>query len=117
MDFKKGKEISELIESLKSELSHTSKKSNNTNLTNLSNSSKKSINNEFEINSTTSNIINDLENVKNSIVKEIEQIESDLKKIGNKDSSEQLKNIKKDCLALIYEIDERKKEIDSLSQN
>jgi hypothetical protein len=61
-------------------------------------------------------IINDLENVKNSIVKEIEKIESDLKKIGNKDSAEQLKNLKKDCLSLIYEIDERKREIDSLSQ-
>lgn len=61
-------------------------------------------------------IIDDLENVKNSIVKEIEKIESDLKKIGNKDSAEQLKNLKKDCLALIYEIDERKREIDSLSQ-
>jgi hypothetical protein len=61
-------------------------------------------------------IINDLEKVKNSIVKEIEKIESDLKKIGNKDSEKQLKSLKKDCLALIYEIDERKKEIDSLSQ-
>jgi hypothetical protein len=60
-------------------------------------------------------IIKDLENVKDSLVKEIEKIESDLKKIGNKDSAEQLKNLKRDCLALIYEIDERKREIDSLS--
>ena len=63
-----------------------------------------------------SDINMDLDNVKNSIVKEIEKIESDLKKIGNKDSAEQLKSLKKDCLALIYEIDERKKEIDSLSK-
>jgi len=61
-------------------------------------------------------IINNLEDVKKSIVKEIDQIESELKKIGNKDSSEQLKNLKKDCLSLIYEIDERKKEIEMLSK-
>ncbi len=61
-------------------------------------------------------IIEELEKISNSITREIETIESDLKKIGNKDSEKQLKNLKKDCLALIYEIDERKKEIDSLSQ-
>ena len=51
-----------------------------------------------------------------TITKEIEIIESDLKKIGSKDSEKELKNLKKDCLSLIYEIDERKKEIDSLSK-
>ncbi len=61
-------------------------------------------------------IIEELEKISNSITREIETIESDIKKIGNKDSEKQLKNLKKDCLALIYEIDERKKEIDSLSQ-
>lgn len=61
------------------------------------------------------NIIEDLEKISSSITKEIEIIESDLKKIGNKDSEKELKNLKKDCLSLIYEIDERKKEIDSLS--
>lgn len=61
-------------------------------------------------------IITDLDVVRNSLLKEIEKIESDLKKVGNKDSVNELKSIKKDCLALIYEIDERKKEIESLSQ-
>lgn len=61
-------------------------------------------------------IIEELEKISNSITKEIETIESDLKKVGSKDSEQQLKNLKKDCLALIYEIDERKKEIDSLSK-
>lgn len=61
-------------------------------------------------------IIEDLEKISYSITKEIEIIESDLKKVGNKDSEKQLKSLKKDCLALIYEIDERKKEIDSLSK-
>ena len=61
-------------------------------------------------------IIEDLEKISFSITKEIEIIESDLKKIGSKDSEKELKNLKKDCLSLIYEIDERKKEIDSLSK-
>lgn len=61
-------------------------------------------------------ILDDLERVAKSINDEISAIDTDLKKIGNKDSEKQLKSIKKDCLSLIYEIDERKKEIEMLSQ-
>lgn len=61
-------------------------------------------------------IIEDLDRVAKSINDEISAIDIDLKKIGNKDSEKQLKSIKKDCLSLIYEIDERKKEIEMLSQ-
>lgn len=61
-------------------------------------------------------ILDDLERVAKSINDEISAIDTDLKKIGNKDSEKQLKLIKKDCLSLIYEIDERKKEIEMLSQ-
>ena len=61
-------------------------------------------------------ILDDLERVAKSINDEISAIDIDLKKIGNKDSEKQLKSIKKDCLSLIYEIDERKKEIEMLSQ-
>ncbi len=61
-------------------------------------------------------ILEDLDRVAKSINDEISAIDFDLKKIGNKDSEKQLKLIKKDCLSLIYEIDERKKEIEMLSQ-
>ncbi len=61
-------------------------------------------------------ILEDLDRVAKSINDEISAIDIDLKKIGNKDSEKQLKLIKKDCLSLIYEIDERKKEIEMLSQ-
>ncbi len=61
-------------------------------------------------------ILEDLDKVAKSINDEISAIDIDLKKIGNKDSEKQLKLIKKDCLSLIYEIDERKKEIEMLSQ-
>lgn len=61
-------------------------------------------------------ILEDLDRVAKSINDEISAIDGDLKKIGNKDSEKQLKSIKKDCLSLIYEIDERKKEIEMLSQ-
>ena len=62
-------------------------------------------------------IIDDLEKIASSINDEIKTIEKDLKKVANKSSSNQLKSLKKDCLALIYEIDEKKKEVESLSQN
>jgi len=61
-------------------------------------------------------VINDLETIAKSIHEEILTIESDLKKIGSKDSEKQLKSLKKDCLSLIYEIDARKKEVSMLSQ-
>lgn len=57
----------------------------------------------------------ELDKISQSIQNEIDTIESDLKK-ANIISAKELKKLKSDCLALIYEIDERKKEIDSLSQ-
>lgn len=57
----------------------------------------------------------ELDKISQSIQNEIDTIESDLKK-ANITSAKELKKLKSDCLALIYEIDERKKEIDSLSQ-
>lgn len=62
-------------------------------------------------------IIDDLEKIALSINDEIKTIEKDLKKVANKSSSNQLKSLKKDCLALIYEIDEKRKEVESLPQN
>lgn len=61
-------------------------------------------------------ITEDLDKIAKSINEEIIGIESELKKIANKDSENQLKSLKKDCLSLLYEIDERKKEIEMLSQ-
>ena len=60
-------------------------------------------------------IKSELDKISRSIQNEIDTIESDLKK-ANITSAKELKKLKSDCLALIYEIDERKKEIDSLSQ-
>ena len=60
-------------------------------------------------------IIEELEKINKSIQSEIDTIESDLKK-ANITSAKELKKLKSDCLSLIYEIDERKKEIDSLSK-
>jgi hypothetical protein len=57
----------------------------------------------------------ELDKIGKSIQTEIDTIESELKKVNITEAKE-LKKLKSDCLALIYEIDERKKEIDSLSQ-
>jgi hypothetical protein len=57
----------------------------------------------------------ELDKIGKSIQTEIDTIESDLKRVSITEAKE-LKKLKSDCLALIYEIDERKKEIDSLSQ-
>ena len=62
-----------------------------------------------------SDIKSELDKISKSIQNEIDTIESDLKK-ANITSAKELKRLKSECLALIYEIDERKKEIDSLSQ-
>jgi transcription termination factor NusB len=59
-------------------------------------------------------VISELNSIAKSITEEIDSIESDIQKIGDKDSAKQLKSLKKDCLSLIYEIDARKKEILSL---
>jgi hypothetical protein len=62
-----------------------------------------------------SEIKSELDRISKSIQTEIDTIESDLKKVSITEAKK-LKKLKVDCLALIYEIDERKKEIDSLSQ-
>ena len=60
-------------------------------------------------------IKSELDKISKSIQTEIQGIETELKKVSITEAKE-LKKLKRDCLALIYEIDERKKEIDSLSQ-
>jgi hypothetical protein len=62
-----------------------------------------------------SDIKSELDKISQSIQTEIKGIESELKKVSITEAKE-LKKLKRDCLALIYEIDERKREIDSLSQ-
>ena len=52
--------------------------------------------------------------LKNSISEEIDGIDIELKKVDN-ENEKTLKELKKDCLSMIYEIDERLKEIQSLS--
>lgn len=51
--------------------------------------------------------------LKRSISDEIDGIEVELRKVDN-ENSKTLKDLKKDCLSMIYEIDERLKEIESL---
>ena len=62
-----------------------------------------------------STIKSELNKISKSIQTEIQGIETELKKVSITEAKE-LKKLKRDCLALIYEIDERKKEIDLLSQ-
>lgn len=57
----------------------------------------------------------ELDKIGKSIQTEIDTIESELKKVSITEAKE-LKKLKSDCLALIYEIDDRKREIESLSQ-
>lgn len=59
-------------------------------------------------------IIKDISKIRKEIVNEIEKIDKDLKKVKNEDS-DKLKELKRDCISLIYEIDEREKEINKLN--
>ena len=59
-------------------------------------------------------VINDIYKIRKDIVNEIEKIDKDLKKVKNEDS-DKLKELKRDCISLIYEIDEREKEINKLN--
>jgi hypothetical protein len=58
-------------------------------------------------------ILGEISILKKSISEEIDGIDIELKKVDN-DDEKILKNLKKDCLSMIYEIDERLKEIKSL---
>lgn len=62
-----------------------------------------------------SGVISELDVIGKSIQTEIDTIEDNLKNVSITEAKE-LKTLKRDCLALIYEIDERKKEINSLSK-
>lgn len=58
-------------------------------------------------------VFSEISVLRNSLQDEIDEIEKELKKVDN-ESSEKLKSLKRDCISLIYEIDERKKDIDNL---
>jgi hypothetical protein len=59
-------------------------------------------------------VLKEISVLKNSVSEEIDGIDIELKKVDNK-NEKALKELKKDCLSMIYEIDERLKEIQSLS--
>lgn len=59
-------------------------------------------------------VLKEISVLKNSISEEINGIDIELKKVDN-ENEKTLKELKKDCLSMIYEIDERLKEIQSLS--
>ena len=59
-------------------------------------------------------VITDISKIRKDIVNEIEKIDKDLKKVSNEDS-DKLKELKRDCISLIYEIDEKEREINNLS--
>lgn len=58
-------------------------------------------------------VISDILKIRKDIVTEIEKIDKDLKKVNNEDS-DKLKELKRDCISLIYEIDEKEREINNL---
>ncbi len=58
-------------------------------------------------------IFSEISVLRKSLEDEIDEIEKELNKVDN-ESSEKLKSLKRDCISLIYEIDERKKDIDNL---
>jgi predicted component of type VI protein secretion system len=63
-------------------------------------------------------VCTDIDLIREALNKEIKEIDSELGKIIKKvEFSEQiqkLKELKRDCISLIYEIDERKKDLNSL---
>lgn len=58
-------------------------------------------------------VLKEIEFLRNSISEEIDAIEDELKKVDN-ENQEKLRNLKRDCISLIYEIDEKKKDIENL---
>jgi hypothetical protein len=61
-----------------------------------------------------SNVIEEILFLRKSLIDEIDGIDIELKKVENDDMKEKLKELKRDCMSLIYEIDERQKDINSL---
>ena len=61
-----------------------------------------------------SNVIEEILFLRKSLIDEIDGIDIELKKVENDDMKEKLKGLKRDCMSLIYEIDERQKDINSL---
>jgi hypothetical protein len=61
-----------------------------------------------------SNVIEEILFLRKSLIDEIDGIDIELKKVENDDTKEKLKELKRDCISLIYEIDERQKDINSL---
>lgn len=61
-----------------------------------------------------SNVIEGILFLRQSLIDEIDSIDIELNKVENDDLKEKLKSLKRDCISLIYEIDERQKDIDNL---
>lgn len=61
-----------------------------------------------------SNVIEEILFLRQSLIDEINGIDIELKKVDNDDMKKELKGLKRDCISLIYEIDERQKDIDNL---
>ena len=49
--------------------------------------------------------------IRESIVSEITEIDGEIKKFSKKEKLDKLKELKRDCIALLYELDEREKDI------
>lgn len=64
------------------------------------------------------NVCDEMDSIRHALTKEIKEIDSELNNIINESGfSEQinkLKDLKRDCVSLVFEIDERKKDLKSL---
>lgn len=56
-------------------------------------------------------IFKEMEFFKESIKEEIVEIDNELKNPNNSESFDKLKSLKRDCISLLYEIEQREKEI------
>jgi hypothetical protein len=61
-----------------------------------------------------SNVVEQILLLRKSLIDEVDGIDVELKKVNNDELKDKLKSLKRDCISLIYEIDERQKDIDSL---
>lgn len=58
-------------------------------------------------------VLSEITDLRNSITQEIDTIDKELKKVDNPEE-ESLRNLKRDCISLLYEIDEKRKDIENL---
>lgn len=58
-------------------------------------------------------VLKEISFLRESLSNEVDAIDIELKKVDN-DNLEKLKDLKRDCLSLIYEIDEKQKDIENL---